>query len=149
LPSFLALESPIAIACLGFVTFLPLRPDLSLPCFISFISVSTFLPADGEYLRRDDFFAEDFLVVDFLAEDFFAEDFLALVLRLLLLLFFAEVLLRVLLDLFFAAFFVAILSSLKIRCARDSRQLYVNCSRVIFLVTGGYAFRRSAEPYAG
>lgn len=107
----------MAIACLGFVTFLPLRPDLSLPRFISLISVSTFLPADGEYFRREDFFADDFFADDFLADDFladdflaegfFAEDFFAPVLRRLLL-FFAEVLFRVLLDLFFAAFFVAI-----------------------------------------
>lgn len=130
----------MAIACLGFVTFLPLRPDLSLPFFISLISVSTFLPADGEYLRRDDFFADDFLaedfladdllVEDFLAEDFFADDFLVLVPRLLLL-FLAEVLFCVLLDLFFAAFFVAIhTSSSKIRCSSESRQLYGHRARV-------------------
>lgn len=92
----------MAMACLGLVTFLPLRPDLSLPCFISLISVSTFLPAEGEYLRLEDFFADDFLVEDFLVEDFFA------VVLLLVLLFFAEDLFRVLLDFFFAAFFVAI-----------------------------------------
>jgi hypothetical protein len=57
LPSFLALDSPMAMACFGFVTFLPLRPDLSLPRFISRISVSTFFPADGEYFRREVFFA--------------------------------------------------------------------------------------------
>src|SRR5690349_18695899 len=34
-PSFLASDKPIAIACLGLVTFLPLRPLLSLPSFIS------------------------------------------------------------------------------------------------------------------
>jgi hypothetical protein len=46
------------MACLRLVTFLPLRPDFSLPCFISRISRSTFLPAEGEYLRLDDdFFA--------------------------------------------------------------------------------------------
>ncbi len=93
----------MAIACLGFVTFLPLRPDLSLPFFISLISVSTFLPAEGEYFRPEDFFAGDFLV-----EDFFADDFLALVLFLVLLFFDDELLFLVLLDLFFAAFFVAI-----------------------------------------
>lgn len=92
----------MAMACLGLVTFLPLRPDLSLPRFISLISVSTFLPAEGEYLRREDFFADDFF-----ADDFFAEDFFAAVL-LLVLLFFAEDLFCVLLDLFFAAFLVAI-----------------------------------------
>ena len=47
----------MAMACLGSVTFLPLRPLLSVPFFISFISVSTFFEADGEYLRVDDFFA--------------------------------------------------------------------------------------------
>lgn len=50
----------MAIACLGLVTFLPLRPDFSLPCFISRISLSTFLPAEGEYLRREDFLELDF-----------------------------------------------------------------------------------------
>lgn len=54
----------MAMACLGLVTLLPLRPDFSLPCFISRISLSTFLPADGEYLRP-----EDFLEVDFRAEE--------------------------------------------------------------------------------
>lgn len=46
------------MACLGLMTFLPPGPDLSVPCFIAFISRSTFLPAEGEYLRREeDFFA--------------------------------------------------------------------------------------------
>jgi len=57
------------MACFGFVTFLPLRPDFSLPRFISCISVSTFLPADGEYLRLDDFFAPYFLPLDFFADE--------------------------------------------------------------------------------
>ena len=102
-PALLAFESPMAIACLGLVTFLPLRPDLSLPFFISLISVSTLLPAAGEYLRP-----EDFLLEDFFAEDFFVEDFFALAPLLLLLFFAEELLLLVLLDFFFAAFFVAI-----------------------------------------
>ena len=51
MPSLRASARPMAMACLGLVTFLPLRPDLSLPCFIARISVSTFLLADGEYLR--------------------------------------------------------------------------------------------------
>jgi uncharacterized membrane protein YcfT len=69
LPSFLAFERPMAIACFGFVTFLPLRPDRSVPRFISFISVSTFLLAEGEYFRVEDFF---FVVVPFFALlDFF------------------------------------------------------------------------------
>ena len=87
------------MACFGFVTFLPLRPDLSLPRFISCISVSTFFLADGEYLRLEDFFAPDFLVLDFFAEE-----------------------LRVLLfalpprdvDFFLAAFFVAFLVAITI-----------------------------------
>lgn len=53
----------MAIACFGFVTFLPFRPDLSLPVFISLISVSTFLPAEGEYFRREDFFDDDFFAL--------------------------------------------------------------------------------------
>jgi hypothetical protein len=52
----------MAMACFGFVTFLPLRPDLSVPRFISFISVSTFLLAEGEYFRP-----EVFLLMLFLA----------------------------------------------------------------------------------
>lgn len=106
----------MAIACLGFVTFLPLRPDFSLPFFISLISVSTFLPAEGEYLRPEDFFDEDFFEDVFLGDVFLADDFFALVLRrelLFLVLFLLlvprrdELLFLVLLDLFFAAFFVA------------------------------------------
>src|SRR4051794_35735288 len=73
----------MAIACLRLVTFLPLRPLFSLPCFISCISRSTFLPAEGLYLRVDffepffeaAFLVEDFLVL-FLLEVFFEEDFL-------------------------------------------------------------------------
>ena len=98
MPSLLAFDSPMAIACFGLVTFLPLRPDLSLPFFISLISVSTFLLAEGEYLRPEGFLEEDFL----------GEDFFALLLLLLLLFLDEEALLRVLLDFFFAAFLVAI-----------------------------------------
>lgn len=121
LPALRAFESPMAIACLGFVTFLPLRPDFSLPFFISLISVSTLLPAAGEYFRPEDFFADDFRVEDFFADALFllvlfrAEVVLRAllffteerVLRVLLFLV-AELLFRVLPDLFFAAFFVAI-----------------------------------------
>jgi len=57
------------------VTFLSLRPDFSLPFFISRISVSTFLPADGEYLRLDDFFEADFLALDLLELDLFLAAF--------------------------------------------------------------------------
>ena len=107
MPAFLASESPIAMACFGLVTFLPLRPDLSRPFFIAFISVSTFFPAEGEYL----------LVVDFFWEVFFAP-----VLFLAVLLFFALVFFA-LPDLFFAAFFVAILFSSKFRCMAQLAQL--------------------------
>ena len=63
LPALRALESPIAIACFLLVTFLPLFPLRNLPSFLAFISVSTFFPADFEYLRVDAFFAVDFFVV--------------------------------------------------------------------------------------
>lgn len=56
MPAFLASESPMAIACFRLVTRLPLRPILSSPCFIAFISLSTLFPAAGEYFRVD-FFA--------------------------------------------------------------------------------------------
>jgi hypothetical protein len=66
----------MAMACLGFVTFFPLPPDFSLPCFISRISRSTALPAAGLYLRElDDFFDALFFEGLFFAdEDFFAEE---------------------------------------------------------------------------
>jgi hypothetical protein len=59
----------MAMACFRLVTFLPLRPDFSFPFFISRISLSTFLPADGEYLRPEDFFELDFLEDDFFADE--------------------------------------------------------------------------------
>jgi hypothetical protein len=90
----------MAMACFGLVTFLPLRPDLSLPFFISRISVSTFLPAEGEYFRPEDFFFdEDFFVLVLRREPLF----FALVLRREV----PEVRLRPLLDDFFEAFLVA------------------------------------------
>jgi hypothetical protein len=103
-PDFRASESPIAIACFGLVTFLPLRPLFSLPRFISCISVSTFLLADGLYFRVELFFADVFLeelffAADFLLAAFFAGAFFAE-------LFFAE--LFFVADFFDAAFFVAI-----------------------------------------
>lgn len=68
----------MAMACLRLVTFLPLRPDFSLPCFIAFISRSTDLPALGLYLREPaDFFEELFFGWLFFADDFFAELILA------------------------------------------------------------------------
>jgi hypothetical protein len=109
----------MAMACFGFLTFLPLRPDLSLPFFMAFISVSTLLPAAGEYLRPEDFFAELF----------FEEDFFALLL-LRPLLFFAlaprleELLFLALLDFFFAAFFVAITILPR---KSDVRRIRVSC----------------------
>jgi hypothetical protein len=136
-PARRASERPMAMACLGFVTFLPLRPDLSCPFFIARISVSTLLPAAEEYLR-DDFFAVLFLApVDLLL--FFAGAplraavllramllFVLALLRVLLFfaedrleapLFFAELVLRavlffVALDLFVAVFFAAIFNLL-------------------------------------
>lgn len=77
MPAFLASESPIAMACLGLVTFLPLRPDLRVPFFIAFISVSTFLLAESEYLRVDGFFdAVFFFALLSLTLFAFAADFL-------------------------------------------------------------------------
>jgi hypothetical protein len=90
---------------LRLVTFLPLRPLFSLPRFISRISRSTFLLADGLYFLELDFLLDfDFADV-FFAVDFFADAFLlGLFLRVLFLLedFFAD---------FLLAFLVAILSS--------------------------------------
>lgn len=40
-PASRASESPIAIACLRLVTFLPLRPDFNFPFFISCMALST------------------------------------------------------------------------------------------------------------
>jgi hypothetical protein len=65
----------MAMACLRLVTFFPLRPDFSLPCFISFISRSTDLPAAGLYLRVLDDFLEDLpFALLFFAEPFFEDD---------------------------------------------------------------------------
>ena len=44
------------MACFLLFTVFPLRPLLSFPCFIAFISVSTLFPAAGEYFRVDFFF---------------------------------------------------------------------------------------------
>ncbi len=88
----------MAIACFGFVTFLPLRPDFSLPRFIACISRFTSSPADGEYFRPDDFFFED---DDFFDEVLLREELLFFVLLFFALLFFAELFL--LLDFFLVA----------------------------------------------
>lgn len=56
-PFFLASESPIAIACLRLVTFLPLRPDRSVPFFFRRIALPTRFDAALPYLRLpEDFF---------------------------------------------------------------------------------------------
>ena len=97
----------MAMACFGFVTFFPLRPDFSLPCFMARISRSTSLPAEGEYLRPEDFFELDLLALDF----FDAEPRVLFALLLLLLRDERErddPVLELLLDFFLAAFFVAI-----------------------------------------
>jgi hypothetical protein len=83
LPERLASDKPIAIACFLLFTFLPL-PLFSLPLLNSYISLSTFLPAEGEYLRDEDFFLEEelFFAAGFLPaerdllveEDFFADE---------------------------------------------------------------------------
>ena len=65
------------MACLRLATFLPLRPDLSVPFFIARISRSTDFEALGLYFRPLDFFAGDFLAADFLAAVFFAVVFFA------------------------------------------------------------------------
>jgi hypothetical protein len=49
-PALRASDNPIAIACLGLVTFWPL-PERSFPFFIACISVSTDFEAAGLYLR--------------------------------------------------------------------------------------------------
>lgn len=53
-PSRRASERPMATACFRLVTFLPLRPILSLPCFISCISSRTFFCAFGPYFLPPD-----------------------------------------------------------------------------------------------
>ncbi len=77
MPSLRASDNPIAIACFGFVTFFPLRPLFSLPCFIAFISRSTLLPAAGLYFRVE----LDFLAAALLAGAFFSRRFLRRLLR--------------------------------------------------------------------
>ncbi|MGB8909182.1 MAG: hypothetical protein WCC84_10580 [Candidatus Cybelea sp.] len=52
---------PIAMACLRLFTFLPERPDLSSPLFISRIARSTFSCAFGPYFRADFLPELDFL----------------------------------------------------------------------------------------
>jgi hypothetical protein len=92
LPARRASDNPIAIACLGFVTFLPALV-FSSPASIAFISRSTLLLAAGLYFRLDVFFAADFLVVVFFAADLLVEA-------------------AFLLGDFFAAFFIAMVRTL-------------------------------------
>lgn len=117
----------MAMACLGLVTFLPLRPDFSLPCFMARISRSTSLPAEGEYLRP-----EDFLDPDLPELDFFEAELRVLLLALLpRVLFFPLVLreerevplLELLLDFFLDAFFVAITILLECQMASSLEQV--------------------------
>src|SRR3984957_19723087 len=75
LPALRASDKPIAIACFRLVTFLPLRPLFNVPFFISRISVSTFLLAEGLYFRVKLFFAA-FFAGAFLADVFFVAVFL-------------------------------------------------------------------------
>jgi hypothetical protein len=67
-PFLRASERPMAMACFGFVTFLPLRPLFNLPRFISCISVSTCFAAEGPYLRVD-LFAAFFVAIAILPFD--------------------------------------------------------------------------------
>jgi len=65
-PERRASDKPMAIACFGFVTFLPLRPLFSLPRLNSCISRSTLFCALGPYFRPlDDFLCDDELPEDF------------------------------------------------------------------------------------
>src|ERR1700761_1044481 len=50
-PARRASERPMAMACLGLVTFLPDRPLRSVPCFISSMARSTLRPLALLYLR--------------------------------------------------------------------------------------------------
>jgi len=109
----------MAMACFGLVTFLPLRPDFNLLCFISRISRSTFLPAEGEYLRLEDFFFE----LDFLALDFLDDDPLVLLRALLREVRDREALLLELLDFFLVAFLVAITNLLRGQMRSSLRQV--------------------------
>jgi hypothetical protein len=57
LPARRASERPIAIACPRLLTFLPLRPERSVPDLRSFIAFFTFFAAPFEYFRLRPFFA--------------------------------------------------------------------------------------------
>ncbi len=51
-PERRASDKPIAMACLRLRTFLPERPERSVPCFISCMVLSTFSLAFFPYLRE-------------------------------------------------------------------------------------------------
>ena len=55
-PALRASDRPMAIACLRLVTFFPLRPDFSFPCFIAFISRSTDCGSFGTVFPPSRFF---------------------------------------------------------------------------------------------
>ena len=61
----------MAIACFGFLTFLPEPPDRNLPSFISCIERSTLRLDSGLYLRPELFLGELFLRAVLLREDVF------------------------------------------------------------------------------
>ena len=56
-PSALASESPIAIACLRLLTFLPERPLFKVPALRFFIARLTLAAAPLEYFRAIDVFS--------------------------------------------------------------------------------------------
>jgi hypothetical protein len=58
-----ASDKPIAMACFGFVTLRPLRPERSFPCFMAFISRSTERDAPEPYFLCE--LAEDLRAVFF------------------------------------------------------------------------------------
>ena len=62
-PARRASLKPIAIACFGFFTFLPLRPDFSSPCFIScMVSPIFFLTMRFDFGSEPDELFRAFLV---------------------------------------------------------------------------------------
>lgn len=61
-PSRRASDSPMAMACLRLVTFLPLRPLFSVPCFLSCIARFTLLCAFEPYFLPPEDLCDDRLV---------------------------------------------------------------------------------------
>ena len=112
------------MACFRFVTFLPLRPDFSFPCFIALISRSTDFEAFGLYLRPVDFF----FALDFFAALFFeAEPFFALLFLVALLFFDALFFALLFFELVFLDGMLSILHSLRSRLTlqRCQRHMYL------------------------